>query len=396
MFKQMSPIKGTTLFGLLIILTVLFAQKFYTPPDVPSTIPVSGMFELLGVTNSIVITLLSTIAVCIHLFSKGKFNKYLLIAISVFSLFIAISLNHAGWKYGSFTVASIFITYVYLFDILHRMGPHKKVVTFFKYFSSISAILPLFLYVLLPASREMLESYEGHFKGFETSRTTYGFIACIAFTLHLIERRRGWLVCIILILVGIFMAQSRTAAVLFFVVTVYTLIYDERIRRRKIVFGVITLAYLMIFLAFGARGGEALEETHRQLLIVAHVNYAMDNFWLGYGGNIVLDTMVMNDGQVIFKPNSAHNFLIETLVGFGMPVTILWLIILLSVWCKLNRTSKVLFLLLFGYGTFHNGFGLGVLTPLNFIILMLSASVKNYFSETNYDPVARIKFKVDN
>ena len=395
MFKQVNLIKGVTLFGLLIILTVLFVQKFYTPPDEPITIPVSGMFELLGVTNSIIITLLSTIAVFIHLFNNGKFNKYLLIAISVLSMLIAISLNHAGWTYGPFTVASIFITYVYLFDVLQRMAPHEKVVTLVKYFSSISAILPLFLYILLPASREMLESYEGHFKGFETSRTTYGFVACIAFTLHLIERRRGWLVCIILILAGIFMAQSRAAAVVFFVVTVYTLMYDERIRRRKLtfyVFGVITLAFLVIFLALGTRGSEALEETHRQLLIVNHVNYAMNNFLFGSGGNTVLDTIVIDDGRVIFKPSSAHNFLIETLVGFGMPVTILWVMIFLVAWKKINQTGRVFILLLAGYGMLHNGFGLGVINSSNFIILFLAISIKNYFIGTGFSQVSRSKF----
>lgn len=394
MVKQLRFIKAITLFGVLSALTILFAQNYYTPADQSNLPAASSMFELLGVVSSFTITLLSLIMVCAHLFSGGRLNKQILIAISTLSIFVAISLDYGGWKYGPFTVASIFITYIYLFDILYRTAPHEMAVTLVQHFFSIAAILPIFLYALFPSLREMLESPEGNFKGFESSRTTYGCIACVAFVLHLIERRRGWIIYIFLILIGVFMAQSRAPVILIFTIIFYTIMYDDRLRNKKTVFvflGASLSVFIMIFIAFGTRGEEALQESHRFLLINHHINYVTNHLLLGSGGDIVLDTIIMSDGEEIFKPSSSHNFLIETLVGFGLPVTILWVTVLWMLWKKISRTGRVFILLLIGYGLLHNGFGLGVINSFNFIILLLAISVKNYFVDANFGRIASTK-----
>ncbi|OGO29006.1 MAG: hypothetical protein A2W33_07380 [Chloroflexi bacterium RBG_16_52_11] len=394
MHKPSEFVRRVAATGMLVVLSVIFVQYFFPPLARTDGLHVTGTSELLGVVNSLVITLFSALAVFFHAFSQGKFNKRILSLIFVLSAFLIMSIHNGGWKSGLFTVLSISLTYIYLFDIARRAATQEIAVTVVKYFFSIAAILPVVIYVLMPAAREGFESYEGHFKGFETSRTTYGFVACVAFSLHLLERRRGWLVWISAILIGTFMAQSRIAVVIFAALSIYTLRHDHRIKNKKlalVALGITLPVMVAVFVAIGSRGDELFEESMRYILLQNHIDYVMANLLFGAGGDITLEAIVMPDGGLKVGSVSAHNFIVETLVGFGLLATITWLALLWVLWKNINRTGRAFMIFLIIYGMFHNGFGLSVLNSANYILLTLAVFIKNYFEEPKYAHAAKIR-----
>jgi hypothetical protein len=376
--KESKALNKITLFGVIIVLSIIIAQYFYNSE--PNGF-ISEEFTLLALANSMVVTLIAGSALLIRLANTGRLNKITLALTMLMVGLLMVSFHLGDWKSGQFALLSIAISFIYIFDILPNHVAPKTILVILKVFFTIVTILPMFIYLAFPTFGDFLVSVDGEFKGFESSRTTYGVAACIAVTIHMIDRQRGWLVCIGLIMVGIFFAQSRAPLIVVTILSFYIILNDVRIKNKVNLLVISFCGFVFMLAAFVYSGerDEIFSEIARFILIENYFEYFLQNMYFGSGGSLVPESIKIDGFEISTSP--AHNFILETLVAFGIFVTMTWLLLLWSFWRRLHPMGRVWILFILTYGSFHNGFGLSVLNSQNFILLILAALTSNSFRE---------------
>lgn len=388
MAKNSKLLNLITLVGVLVVLAIVFMRYFY---ETEYGIPAVGVPKLLGIIMPLTINAMAALAVSAHVFNLGKFNKKFLLLIMLLVMSLVMSFHNAGWSDGRFAVISIPITFIFIIGILTKYKLANTSILLIKYFFSFAAVLPVCLYIFVPEFKEALvSSVPGHpdayFKGFESSRTTYGFVACLAFTLHLIDRQRGWMIFVGIICIGIFYSQSRAAVLVCAILSIYIILYDDRVRNKKTFLLIVGIAIPLFFAVFVYSGirqeTDMLHDAGRLWLLQHHIEYAKNHLFFGAGGTYTPTMYMLSDGRMRSGGlYPAHNFILETLTGFGIFVTIIWIILLAYFWKRLHKMGRTYILFLILYGTLHNGFGLSVLNSANFFLLVLAVLTSSTFRE---------------
>ena len=316
-------------------------------------------------------------------FLRGlKFNLNILImafALSI-SVFISSLLNEL--ELNLFLPIALMITYIFLIDYSTKIVEKESLWTFAKLYFTLITILPLLIYFIIPEKSYNFFWTENYFKGFDSSRTTYSFCATIAVIIHLIERKKTWWLWSLTALIGVYLASNRTALFIIIFAAFFITFLDRRIILKsytKLFLLLITSIPMIILMIFFIRVEDINDHSRRIQLLHTHINVWLDNFWFGLGGPNHLNYLIINDNIVDFRPTPAHNFLLESLVSFGIIATIIWLTLLWMFFKKLNDPGRILFVMTLFFGIFHNGFGLGVMNTFMFLCFLLCISTKDFF-----------------
>jgi hypothetical protein len=380
MTKNSKLIDIITLVGVLILIAVGIISYFYMSGKNPSEIEIQKTFQTI---NLFTIHLMAALVMFVHIFTNGKFEIEIILLLILLEIFLIMTFQNAGWVHGRFAVISIPFMFLFIIGVFPKYKIGNTPALIIKYSYTFVAVLPVLLYLFFTQEyKELLESSEkNYFNGFESSRTTYGFMASLAFTSQLIDRKRGWMIFVCLICIGIFFSQNRAAVVTCVIVCFYIFFYDDRIRERCILLFIagITMPLLMVVLMkVGFRKEHGLfEESHRLILFEKYLEYITDNFLFGSGGDYVPETLVRKG--ILGSGEAAHNLILETLSGFGIFVTIIWIMLFSYFWKRLHKLGRTYILVMIIFGSFHNGFGLSVLNGGFFIIFVLAVLTSNSF-----------------
>jgi hypothetical protein len=379
MTKNSKLINTITLASVIVVVAVFSFKRFYLIGKGISEAP-----ESLEIITGFTIHAMAALIVLVHIFIHGKFNKKILILLILLDLFLVLSFQNAGWVHGRFAVIGIPLMFFFLIGIFPRYKIVNTPALIIKYYYSFFAVAPVLLYLFVPEYKEILESAGQHnFRGFESSRTTYGFIASLAFTSHLIDRKRGWMIFVGLICIGIYYSQNRAAVVTCAILLIYILIYDDRVRNKNkknllLIAGIAIPLFVVVFVTTGTRPlSDILHESGRLALLGHYLGYIMDHFLFGSGGYYASEILVLKG---LIRPGMpAHNFILETLSSFGIFVTITWIILLSYFWKKLHKMGRTYILFIITYGSLHNGLGLSVFNAGYFFIFLLAVLTSNFF-----------------
>ena len=311
-----------------------------------------------------------------------KLTLNVLIIVLALSTTIFISTLSKGLELNFFLPFAIIVTYIFLVDYIIKT-PRKQVLwTYAKLYFTLITILPLLIYFIIPEKSYSLFWTENHFKGFDSSRTTYSFSAAIAVIIHLIERKKKWWLWSLIGLIGLYLASNRTSLLIITFAVFFITFLDRRVILKfytKLFLLLITSISVTILMIFFIRVENFYDHSRRIQLLYTHINVWLDNFWFGLGGPNHVNYLLINDNIVDFPPVPAHNFLLESLVSFGFIATIIWLTLLWIFFKKLNNPGRILFFVTLLFGIFHNGFGLGVMNTFMFSCYLLCISTKDYF-----------------
>lgn len=191
------------------------------------------------------------------------------------------------------------------------------------------------------------------FCGFATHRNVYGFYAGLSLCFLFMQDNKkvfNW-VAIILLIIGLFMAASRTALVGAFVSILFYRwkSISKKYRVWIIIFGLIVVEVLFYY----ARIFESRivsEDSGRDELYFAFLRQICENPFFGKGGNAV----AMLGGDL----NPCHNFLLQTAADYGLLALLVFCAFLWRLYSDSNLEAKTILLFLLITGLFQPYFSL--------------------------------------
>lgn len=213
------------------------------------------------------------------------------------------------------------------------------------------------------------------FSGFAIHRNVYGYFCALTGVLILTSRlTRNWKVTLLVtIFVAVTLSQSRTAiAVLILLSIAYVWSTHKNYR-----FGIMILAAsgLMILVRVFAylkeeMGTRDLMESDESRLFI------ISKLWIKYK-----DTIIFGSGETSFidigleVPATAHNFIVQTVLDFGVFNLAFFIILITVIFQKCNFESRLIFLCIILFGLTQPYFSFGV--PNGFMYLAFSLMLIN-------------------
>lgn len=319
-------------------------------------------------------------------FYKGRFDLKILIISFALACSVFLAMSVVSPISAIIVSGGVFLTYIFFVDIVHKIGSSKIIWKSAKIYFLLTTLLPLIVFFLTPRDFVSFMTSEGNFKGIFSSRTTYGYAAVITFVMFFVERKGKWWFWCSLSLFGCVLSESRVSFVTIFIIVLYSIWADTRIKLNKTVTLIIALGAIItptLLVILFTRPEEAFDFARRFQLLQTHWAALKENIWFGMGGEINLDYLLIDGFRVDFKPSPAHNFVLESGVAFGSLSVFLWLWLLFKLYRKANKAARAFLIIFVCYGSVHNGFGLGVINSAMFQLFLVCLNCCNFFENRN-------------
>lgn len=193
----------------------------------------------------------------------------------------------------------------------------------------------------------------GTFCGFATHRNVYGYYAGLSLCILFMQdfKKVFKLVAVVLLVIGLFMAASRTALIGAFV-SIFFNKWESISKKNRvwiIIIGLIVVEALLYYAKmFDSRIVSG--ESGRIELYLAFFNLVFENPIFGKGGS----AMVFLDGDM----NPCHNFLLQTAADYGLIALIVFIAFLWKLFSDSNLEAKTILIFLLITGLFQPYFSL--------------------------------------
>lgn len=199
------------------------------------------------------------------------------------------------------------------------------------------------------------------FRGLTLDRIQYSFLAGLLLLVLLSSRSRNWYYLIPFLIFGLYLAQSR--AVFLALAVAVIIFYASELR--LFVKGVLFIIFLLIIMmVLGFREDFFVDGGNRLELLMNSIDQVLVNGWL---------SVLFGSGEFYtlgIDGHQPHNSILQTMLNFGLIVTVLWLLVLYRFYLVLSKDSKVLFIYVMIFGLFHVGFSAFVFMPMTFMSYM--------------------------
>lgn len=199
------------------------------------------------------------------------------------------------------------------------------------------------------------------FRGISLDRIQYSFLAGLLILVILTSKRVVYYYAVPLLLLGLYLAQSRAV----FAALIVSAIFLYAMQRRHLLvfigscFFLLLVMYLLGFRPdFFEDGGariNMLKSSVYQLF-----RYDISGLLLGNTGFYTLGV----DGQ------QPHNSILQSLLNFGLITTLLWLAVLYQFYKRISKIGRVIFIYVMIFGLFHAGFSAFVFVPITLMSYM--------------------------
>lgn len=198
------------------------------------------------------------------------------------------------------------------------------------------------------------------FRGFSQDRIQYSFLS--GFTILLIlfwgKNIRYSNFYIAILTIGILLAISRASIFALFI-TIFTYAFLSKKINLKIIIPILTFLLLFIIVSQVSERTDIFSDGGNRLeLLRQSLNKITENGWYSFLlGESSFYTTYING----LYP---HNMILQSIMDFGVIITLLWLVILLIFFKNLNLKAKTLFIYVFIFSQFHPGFSAFLFLPV--------------------------------
>lgn len=363
-------------FWTLILVALLGAM---IPNDAVASVLGIDALEFATISDilfTVAILLLVSLGAFLHAIQSGRFKTMPMILILFLTGLLHLSFLNNSYASGRLSILSIPIGFIYLFIVTDYYSIPAKAVNVIKWTFTIWSVVPVLLILILGSSSDQfiyIDPIAGTFGGFSGSRNGYGLYGGLALLMLLLDRSQWKWILIILIAYGFLLAQSRTIVLSLGVSLGYYVLFVLKGRAKYymaamlIVFS--ALFYFMLQL-YSVRDITFAEDSNRALLIASNLEFAMNNLYWGGGGGYSADAVgaMVTEAPAGYSP--AHNFILETITGYGIFVAIAYFYFLYFLWRKYSAEGRVFLLYMFSYGMSQPGMGLRALS-VNVVLLYI-------------------------
>lgn len=319
------------------------------------------------------ILLIVGLGVLLHAARSGKYRKSTVLLILVLTFFVNLSFLNNGYAAGRLAILSIPLGFIYLFVVLDYYRIPDGTMDVIKWTFVTWAALPVLLYLLPgPLAQQLMDS-DGTFAGFAGSRNGYAFYGGFAVLLLLLGRSRWRFVPILMIGYGCILAESRTVVLSLGLSILYYVVFVLKAGTRRgltaAVIVISALAYLLLQ-SGQVRDVAFAQDTNRILLLAGHLEFIENHLLWGAGGSFSADDVGAQLTEAPAGYSPAHNFILETLTGYGILVSLVYFSLLFHVWRKYRGEGRLFLIYMFAYGLTQPGMGLRALS-VNILLLYL-------------------------
>lgn len=249
----------------------------------------------------------------------------------------------------------IFLLLIYLLSPLIVYIIHYCL-TFEKYFQN--AIIPQ-LYIV------------DSFRGFTFDRIQYGFLAGITLLLLFFERKniRFSNVLMLLLSLGLFLTMARASflALLFALLLLFYL--QKNLNIKNLLFLVGSIGFILVMISLFALRSDVFADGGGRLdIIIMGIEKILEHGYIG---------LLFGEGDFYTTYQNGlypHNSILQSIMDFGLIITIMWFIILFDFWRSLKLEAKIIFTYTLVFGLFHPGFSAFLFMPLtsfSYILVLL-------------------------
>jgi hypothetical protein len=319
--------------------------------------------------------------------SKLDLNNILVRLIVILSVFyMAINWYH-GTLAHYYSLIALPISYLTIFYVLPKYSTNRKLLLGIYGYLLVWALYPLIITFLNPngwdAYHFMDKDGLNTFKGFAYHRNVYGFYVGVTLLLTLFINKPAFryykVVIALLLTIGIVLSESRSTSLAAYISALYYLIKSgDKGKVYYLYASVITLALFTIFgvyiLPNSVRGIEQLLDISDRIFINSTlITRHSDHLIFGNGVGTLLMNTTNND-------ISAHNFVVQTILDYGIFIALLFFLILYKVWSNAGVRYQTLLLFLVLVGLSQPYFSFGVPTYFTLMTLLIAQSAEKGFS----------------
>ena len=317
---------------------------------------------------TVAILLLVGAGVLLHAIQSGRFKTLPMILILLLTGLVNLSFLNNSYASGRLAILSIPIGFIYLFIVTDYYSIPDRAATVIKWCFTIWAILPVLLFLVFSSSSErfnFLDTIDGTFGGFAGSRNGYGLYGGLAVLMLLLDRSRWKWIFITLIGYGFLLAQSRTLALSLGVSLGYYVFFVLKGRAKYYMATILiasSVAFFLMLQLYAVRDVSFTEDSTRVLLFASNLEFAMNHLYWGSGGGYSADAVGEAATGAAAGYSPAHNFILETITGYGIFAAIVYFYFLLYLWKKYGAEGRVFLSYMFAYGMTQPGMGLRALS----------------------------------
>jgi hypothetical protein len=275
----------------------------------------------------------------------------------------------AMFFFGTLSTLFIYSILPFLFKNIQLENDFIKIKRIIIYISITYLFLPLFVYLLhYFITQEKYFQYAffpqlyivDSFRGLSLDRIQYGFLSGIVlfFVFFMKKNIKYSMLIMFILLIGLYLSMSRAVIVALSFATSFYLFKQYNINFLK-VFIYLLVFSIIIFIAvsFSDRvelfsdGGNRIGLLKMSLEKIFEKGYI--SFLFGSGSF-----------YTISHGHQPHNIILQSIMNFGMLITMGYMIIIYNFFKNLNLKSKALFIYVFIFAQFHVGFSAFLFMPI--------------------------------
>jgi len=312
--------------------------------------------------------------------SKFRENNNLFINILVLEFFYCINFIYHGFIVSPFSVLVLPFAYLTLFYVFPKYSYSNRILKFVFITLLIWCILPLIILLIAPVSiKTQMFQIEGStlsLGGLAAHRNVYSFYVglTIILTIFIETGRKRKFVTLGVLFIGIALSQSRSGIFAVVIALLYYFI-NKQTRLKSSKYSIFLLiASCVIFyhliMNYGSRNDVFFSISDRIFLIQSFFELLWSNIFMGRGTAVLISTASTEDIP-------AHNFIIQTILDYGLLVAIPFFVLLFNVWRESGLYYKTIFLYLMLIGLSQPYFSFGVPTYFTLSSLLIAIVVQN-------------------
>jgi hypothetical protein len=217
---------------------------------------------------------------------------------------------------------------------------------------------PILIYVVFPEQRPNFVYYDNTFRGFGASRADFGYLLGLTVLLIACESLPFVVLVLPVILYGVWLTESRSTLVALAISLSIVGWYGYRQQFRWILTG--TLLIVPLALAVRPPQVPSIATTREDFFVDwgGRFELAQNGLIQAYRTNLLFgsghlyNSVVARDGT----QKEVHNAAIQSILNFGLIVTVVWYGLMARLIWRLRGTSKAFVLFLVVFGSFQPGF----------------------------------------
>jgi hypothetical protein len=329
-----------------------------------------NLLKIFGVFFTVLmLVIFSSIKIKINYFIKE--NKLIIFFIFIFVIYYLLmgSELRSMFFFGTLSTFFIYSILPFLFKNIQLENDFIKIKRIIIYISLTYLFLPLFVYLLhYFITQEKYFQYAffpqlyivDSFRGLSLDRIQYGFLSGIVlfFIFFMKKNIKYSMLIMFILLIGLYLSMSRAVIVALSFATSFYLFKQYNINFLK-VFIYLLVFSIIIFIAvsFSDRvelfsdGGNRIGLLKMSLEKIFEKGYI--SFLFGSGSF-----------YTISHGHQPHNIILQSIMNFGMLITMGYMIIIYNFFKNLNLKSKALFIYVFIFAQFHVGFSAFLFMPI--------------------------------